>query len=70
MTLLDVGKGTTVKILTIADEINRPKLIRLGIWEESTVRAEKIPMGGPVLVNDSICIGRNLAKRISVELAR
>lgn len=66
MTLLDVGKGTTVKILEIADEISKPKLIRLGIWEESIVKAEKIPIG-PVLVNDSICVGRNLAKRITVE---
>lgn len=64
LTLFEAKKGV-VKIVKIPDDINRAKLTRLGVWEGATVTTENIPIG-PTIVNDSICIGRNLAKRIEV----
>jgi len=66
VTLLDIKKKMAIKVLRIADDSNRVNLIRLGVCEGDIITAEKILMG-PILVNDTICVGRNLAKRIEVE---
>lgn len=66
MTLLDTKKGIAIKIMAIPGDINRAKFIRFGIGEDSIVVAERLKVG-PVLVNENICVGRNLAKRIIVE---
>lgn len=64
MTLLNAKKGIPIKIVGIPCSINRAKLIRFGIGEGSVVEAEKI---GSVIIIGNVCIGRNLAKRITVK---
>ena len=71
MTLDQVLRGQYVKIVAIPDEEVRAQAIRCGISLGSTVEcAEKIA-GGPIVLvrgKQEIAIGRELAKRIKIEL--
>ncbi len=71
MTLDKVLRGQHVKIVAIPDEQVRVQAIRFGISIGSTVEcAEKI-IGGPIVLvrgKQEIAIGRELSKRIKIEL--
>ena len=70
MTLFDVERGRSVRIVQIPDERARAQCIRFGIGEGTVVdSAERLPLG-PVLIrhrSQEICLGRNLARRILIE---
>lgn len=70
VTLLDVRKGSHVRIIEIPDERARAQCIRFGICEGTTVDSAEVITGGPVLLrtrNQEICLGRSLAGMIRVE---
>lgn len=71
MTLDQILRGQYVKIVAIPDEEVRAQAIRFGVSIGSTVEcAEKIN-GGPIVLSrgkQEIAIGRELSKRIRIEL--
>jgi Fe2+ transport system protein FeoA len=70
VTLLDAKRDRPVRILRIDDDTCRAQCTRFGIGEGAVLdSAETLPLG-PVLVRhcrQEICLGRGLARRISVE---
>lgn len=70
MTLSDVKRGDSFKIISIPNDKIRAQAMRFGISEGATVScAEKIP-GGPVILKKNlqeIAIGRRLAKKITID---
>lgn len=71
MTLDKARRGQRVLIKNINDNDIRIQAIRLGIYEGAEVNCSaKIPFG-PIIVSNrlqEVAIGRNLAKKISVEI--
>ena len=70
MTLAEVKKGQTVKILNIPDEQIRSQAIRLGIGQGSLVTCQEIIPAGPIIIKKNrqeIAVGRGLAQAITVE---
>jgi Fe2+ transport system protein FeoA len=70
MTLLNVQRGSPVRIVEIPDDTARAQCIRFGIGEGTVVESAEKLWAGPVLVrhcNQEICLGRRLAARILVE---
>lgn len=69
MTLAEVKKGQTVKILHIPDEQMRSQAIRLGIGHGSLVTCQEIIPAGPIILKKNrqeIAVGRGLAQSITV----
>lgn len=72
MTLAEVKKGQTVKILDIPDEQIRSQAIRLGIGQGSLVTCQEIIPAGPIIIKKNrqeIAVGRGLAQVITVEIS-
>lgn len=70
MTLDNVKRGQTVKILSIPNDMVRTQAIRFGIAEGAVITCREIVPAGPVVIsmhNQEIAIGRSLAKSITVE---
>ncbi|MGE4284641.1 MAG: ferrous iron transport protein A [Clostridia bacterium] len=71
MTLDRANRGQKIEIISIPDSNIRAQAIRLGIFEGCRLTcAEKLPAGPIILQNhlQEIAIGRNLAKKISINL--
>lgn len=71
MTLDEVMRGARIKILDIPDQQARAQAIRFGISVGSEVVCIEKIFAGPIVLSRSkqeIAIGRQLAKRIQVEL--
>ena len=72
MTLAEVIKGQTVRILSIPDEQIRSQAIRLGIGQGSLVTCQEIIPAGPIIIKKNrqeIAVGRGLAQAITVEIS-
>jgi len=72
MTLAEVKKGQTVKILDIPDDQIRSQAIRLGIGQGSLVTCQEIIPAGPIIIKKNrqeIAVGRGLAQVITVEIS-
>ncbi|WHH58871.1 ferrous iron transport protein A [Petroclostridium sp. X23] len=71
MTLDRANRGQKIEIVSISDSNIRAQAIRLGIFEGCRLTcAEKLP-AGPIIVQShmqEIAIGRNLAKRIGINV--
>lgn len=73
MTLDQVRRGATVRIISIPNGEYRTQLIRLGIGEGSQVRCgERLPLGPLVLQchRQEVAVGRSLARCIQVREER
>lgn len=71
MTLDKAKRGQTVIIKNINDDEIRVQAIRLGLYEGAQVNCSgKIPFGPVILSNrlQEIAVGRELAKRITIEV--
>lgn len=71
MTLLQAKKGRPVRILEIPDDRARAQCVRFGIGEGTLIDFAETLTAGPVLLrhrNQEICVGRNLASSILVEI--
>ncbi|NLL18440.1 MAG: ferrous iron transport protein A [Clostridia bacterium] len=70
MTLDQVKRGQTCRIINICDERIRAQAIRFGICEGEKVVCEEVIKAGPIILrknNQQIALGRRVAGSIVVE---
>lgn len=73
MTLDQIKRGQQVIIRDITNDLIRAQAMRFGISEGTVITLQEIVPAGPVVVRrakQEIAIGRELARRINVDLVQ